>query len=334
MKYIKLGKSDLKVSVIGQGTGQFGTRAWGYGIQYDDKAISSVIEANIQSGINVFDTAETYGDGRSEILLGNKLKEYNRDDYVIITKVAPWNLAYKNVKKAANKSLERLGVNCIDLYLIHYPNPFIPLKCTLRAMEELVKDGKVRYIGVSNFNLSLLRSAQEYLSSSEIVANEIEYNLFSLRAENDLIPYCLNENICIIAYSPLAGGLLTGKYNVTNLPKDRAHAFNFYNRKSFFIKASELFTIIDAIAKSRNKKIPQIALNYVISNQNTIAIPAALSPTEVKLNADASSFELTRAELQKLKQSVPSISDLIYGFDHFVIRPISWAKESIRHIDK
>jgi len=146
---------------------------------------------------------------------------------VIISKVAPWNLGYNNVIKAAEKSLRRLNVDTIDLYLVHYPNPLIPMKETFRAMEMLVKKGKIRYIGVSNFSEYMLERAQEELSSNEIVANEIEYNILSRRAEKRIIPYCKRQNIGIIAYSPLAGGVLTGKYFFSNPPRDRARAFIF-----------------------------------------------------------------------------------------------------------
>jgi len=201
-----LGKSDLKVSVIGLGTGQFGAKAWGYKALYDDEDILKIIHTAIEHGINLFDTAETYGDGLSEALLGRALRDYGRDEFVIVTKVAPWNLRYKGVLHAAERSLRRLGLKTIDLYLIHYPNPLVPAKETFRALEDLVKIGKVRYIGVSNFGKELLKKAQAILSSSEIIANEIEYNILSRRAERDVIPYCKEHGIGIIAYSPLAGG--------------------------------------------------------------------------------------------------------------------------------
>jgi len=327
-----LGRSDLKVSVIGLGTGQFGSKAWGYGVRYGDKDIINIIQHAMKVGINIFDTAETYGYGKSEMLLGEALKDYDRDDFVIITKVAPWNLRYKDVIKAALRSLKRLNLKEIDLYLIHYPNPFIPLKETLRAMETLVREGKVRYIGVSNFNAWLLRKAEENLKSTEIVANEIEYNILSRRAEKETIPYCLKNKIAIIAYSPLAGGILTGKYTPNNPPRDRARAFNFLARKHILAKNQPLFNIMKQIAEEKGATIPQIALSWIISRPLHIAIPAALSIEEVEENSKAAHLILSREELNRISQIAEELHYLINVYDHYLIRNISWTKEAIKNI--
>jgi aryl-alcohol dehydrogenase-like predicted oxidoreductase len=325
-----LGKSDLKVSVIGLGTGQFGSKAWGYGVRYGDKNVIDIIQHAMEVGINVFDTAETYGYGKSEKLLGEALKGYDRDDFVIITKVAPWNLRYKDVIKAALRSLKRLNLKEIDLYLIHYPNPFIPLKETLRAMETLVREGKVRYIGVSNFNAWLLRKAEENLKSTEIVANEIEYNILSRRAEKETIPYCLKNKIAIIAYSPLAGGILTGKYTPSNPPRDRARAFNFLAHKHTLAKAQPLFNVLKEIAEKKGATIPQIALSWITSRPLHIAIPASLSVKEVKENAKAGELLLSTEELEKINNAAINQNIIEYSFDHHIIRPISWIKEMLK----
>jgi aryl-alcohol dehydrogenase-like predicted oxidoreductase len=332
MKYTYLGKSDLKVSVIGQGSGQFGAKGWGYGLTYWDDDLIKVIKADIENGITLFDTSETYGNGQAEVLLGNTLREYDRDDFTIITKVAPWNLSYESVLKAANKSLQRLNLKTIDLYLIHYPNPFIPLRSTMRAMEQLVDEGKIRYIGVSNFNRALLVKAQENLRKHEIIANEVEYNVFSKRAEVDLIPYCKSQKIGIIAYSPLAGGILTGKYSTDNLPKDRARAFNFYNRRYFIEKAAPLFSVLESIAKKNNASIAQIALRYIIRDSLYVAIPAALTAEEVKNNAMVPEMHLSEKEVFEIRKASVTVSNPVYFFDHFIIRPISWSKETLKHL--
>lgn len=163
MKYRILGKSDLKASVIGQGTGQFGTHAWGYGSTFNDKIIGNVIKQDIESGINLFDTSETYANGLSERLLGNYLYKYDRNDYIILSKVAPWNLRYNDVIKSVKNSLNKLKVKYIDLYLIHYPNPFIRFKETAKAFEDLIDSGYIKYIGVSNFNTNMMKIFNENL---------------------------------------------------------------------------------------------------------------------------------------------------------------------------
>jgi len=332
MRYIKLGKSDLKVSVIGLGTGQFGSKAWGYGIKYRDKEIINIIQHAIELGINVFDTAETYGYGKSEILLGKALKDYSREEFVIITKVAPWNLRFNDVIKAAERSLKRLNIKTIDLYLVHYPNPLIPMKETFRAMEKLVKEGKVRYIGVSNFNYYLLKKAEETLSSTEIIANEVEYNLFSRRAEKRTIPYCLKKRIAIITYSPLAGGILTGKYTPNNFPKDRARAFNFLARERVLKKAQPVFQVMKKIAKEKEASTAQVALSWIVSHPLHIAIPSALSVKEIEENAKAGDIMLSRNEIEQINKVAIALDDLTYIFDHYIIRPISWTKEALKHI--
>jgi len=330
MKYATLGKSGLKISVIGQGSGQFGSKDWGYGVNYNDKTILKIIQVAIESGINFFDTAENYSDGLSEKLLGQAFKTYDRDDFVIVSKVAPWNLGFKDLIKAANRSLNRLGVSTIDLYLIHYPNLLLPLRQTFRAMEHLVKRGKTRYIGVSNFDAYLVQKAQENLSSVEIVANEIEYNIFSRRAEKKIIPYCRKQGIGIIAYSPLAGGLLTGKFSPNKLPKDKARAFNFFNRRSFFRKAQPLFAVLKELAEDKRTSIAQIALAYVIKDSLCVAIPTALNEKEVKENAEVSEIVLSDEEYSRIKEATVTVNLPTYLFDHCIIRPISWTKETIR----
>jgi aryl-alcohol dehydrogenase-like predicted oxidoreductase len=330
MKYTTLGKSDLKISVIGQGSGQFGCKDWGYGVNYDDKSISKIIQVAIESGINFFDTAENYSDGVSEKLLGQAFKTYNRDDFVVVSKVAPWNLGFNNLVKAANRSLRRLGIGTIDLYLIHYPNPLLPLRQTFRAMEHLVKTGKVRYIGVSNFNAYLVQKAQENLSSTEIVANEIEYNIFSRRVERKVIPYCRRQGIRIIAYSPLAGGLLTGRFSPSRLPNDKARAFNFFNRRSFFGKAQPLFTVLKELAEEKGASVAQIALSFIIKDPLCVAIPTALNEKEVIQNARVSELALSDKEYSRIKEAAVTVSLPTYFFDHSITRPISWTKETIR----
>lgn len=330
MKYVTLGKSDLKVSVIGQGTGQFGTPAWGYGRQFSDSDIFEAVKKDIEMGVNLFDTAETYGYGRSEILLGNALRNYKRDNFHIISKVAPWNLTYDEVLKAAERSLQRLGTSFIDLYLIHYPNPFVSIKQTLRALEMLIKKGKVRFIGTSNFHPIQLKMAQESLSSTEIIANEIEYNILSRRSENYTIPYCINQKIGVITFSPLAGGILTGRYSASNLPRDRARAFNFVARRSFLKKSTKLIRILNDIAAKKHASIAQVALGWIISHPACVAIPAALNAPEAAEDAAAGTLSLSKDEINRINEASPWLSSPTYAFDHYIIRPISWTKEALK----
>jgi myo-inositol catabolism protein IolS len=326
MQLVRLGRTDLRVSVIGQGTGQFGTRMWGYGSRFDSPDIVKIIQTDMENGVNTFDTAEMYADGLSEKLLGNALREYDREDFVIITKVAPWNLRYHDVIKAAEASISRLGLGYIDLYLIHYPNPFVPLRETLQALEYLVRKGKVKYIGASNFNPKLLQKAQDRCRHEEIAANEIEYNVLSRQAEIGTIPYCTRNGIGIIAFSPLAGGVLTGRYGPNNPPNDRAHAFNFWAKPSMIREMNSLVGAISSVGRQRDATLAQISLAWVISHRSCAAIPAALSPLEATQNAQACNIALSRQDITAISNAAPTMSPFNYALDHYIVRPIAWAK--------
>ncbi len=326
MRYRKLGKSDLNASVVGLGSEQFGDRAWGYGVQYNDTTINRVIEAAIESGINLFDTAELYGDGKAEILLGNALRSCARSECLIVSKVAPWNLRYARLMKAAERSLNRLRVDSIDLYLVHYPNPLVPIKETFRALEYLVRKGKIRYIGVSNFQPFLIQKAQEALSRSEIIVNEIEYNILSRRAESTVIPYCRRHGIGIMAYSPFAEGILTGRYSAKNLPRDKARAFSFLAKRGFLQRARPLFEVLGDIAKEKKATVAQISLAYVLRDPNFIAIPAALSSLEVRDDARASDIQLSANDILRIHRTAPSLDIFRHSIDNFIYRPITWIK--------
>jgi aryl-alcohol dehydrogenase-like predicted oxidoreductase len=329
VKYRILGTSDLKASVIGLGTGQIGAATWGWGSKYDKNHVIKVIHKALDSGITLFDTAEMYGGGMSETLLGEALAGYERDDLVVVTKVAPWNLSHDGVIRAAERSLSRLGRRTLDLYLIHYPNPLVRLSETLRAMETLVKSGKVRHIGVSNFGRPLLRKACENLSTTKFVADEIEYNLFSHRTKSRLWPYCRSNDISLIAFSPLAGGLLTGKYSSDLVPGDRARAFNFLSRGRFLKKAEPLLGTLNEIARERGVSVPQVALSYLVREEGIHAIPAALTEEEVLENTSVTEISLNSYDAERIRSNLVSVDVPTYIFDNFIVRPISWTKSSV-----
>jgi aryl-alcohol dehydrogenase-like predicted oxidoreductase len=329
VKYRSLGNTDLRASVIGLGTGQIGAVPWGWGSKYDKSHVINVIRKAVESGITLFDTAETYGGGLSEALLGQALAGYERDEFVVVSKVAPWNLSYKGVIRSAEQSLSRLGMKTLDLYLIHYPNPLSRLSETMRAMRTLVKMGKVRYVGVSNFGQSLLRHAGECLSEGKIVVDEIEYNVFSHRAKDRVWPYCRSRGIDLIAFSPLAGGLLTGNYSKDRVPGDRARAFNFLSKKRFMKKAEPLLYILKEIAKEQGATVAQVALKYTVREEGVHAIPAALTKQEAIEDSNAIEVRLTVKDTEKITNNLVSIDLPTYAFDNYVIRPISWTRSSL-----
>lgn len=252
-----LGKTGIKISEIGLGTWQY-------------RGEIEALRVGISLGATHIDTAEVYG---TEDIVGEAIRGL-REKVFLATKVSPSHLNHDNVLKAAEGSLRRLGVNTIDLYQIHWPNPRIPIKETMRAMELLVKQGKIRYIGVSNFSVSELKEAQVAMSSQEIVSNQVEYNLQNREIETDLISYCQSQKITVTAYSPLnRGQIYSGKNG-----------------------------ILDKVAKKYGKTRAQVILNFLTAGENIVAIPKSDSVNHVKENCGASSWRLSAADVREIDQ--------------------------------
>ncbi len=229
----------------------------------------------IELGANLIDTAEVYG---TEDVVGQALHGI-RDRVFVATKVSGSNLRYDDVLRAADASLRRLQTGVIDLYQIHWPNSAIPIAETMRAMETLVDRGLVRRIGVSNFSLPELREARAALSKYPIVSNQVLYNLNRREIEDDLLPYCVEHRITIIAYTPLDDGRLAV------LPRVRM------NRKTL---------VLGRIAKETGKTPAQVALNWCTSRPNVIAIPKSNRSARVVENCGASGWRLSEHQIQAL----------------------------------
>ncbi|MHA1271725.1 MAG: aldo/keto reductase [Candidatus Helarchaeota archaeon] len=301
MKYLELGKDKTKVSVIGLGTWQFGTKGWGYGKEFGKDDAIRLINLAIDKGVNLLDTAELYGDGKSEDIIGYAIKE-RKDEVFIASKVFLTHLSYSKVLKACEKSLKRLNVKTIDLYQIHWPNPLFKLKSTIKALDKLVDDGKIRYIGVSNFNEKRLEKARS-LSKHEIVTDQVRYNLLCLRSEKSLIPYCKDNDIKIIAYSPLAQGLLTGKYDIKNrLKKKGARRTNAWFAPPNLKKATPMINKLKEIAKKYDKTPAQVALNWLLSNNIVFVIPGAKNTKQLEQNIGSLDFNLSQTEITELRE--------------------------------
>jgi len=272
MEYVRLGKSDLKVSIIGLGAWQAGGKAWGVDVE-EEQIVEAMVRA-YKLGVNLIDTAEAYGDGHSEEVVARAIRKIGRDNLVIATKVHGGHLRYNDVLKAAENSLRRLGIREIDLYQVHWPDPWeqIPLKQTMQAMERLYKEGKIRAIGVSNFAVRDLEEARKHLSDTVIVSNQVRYNMLQREVE-EVIPYCKKENITIIAYSPLAQGVLTGKYSLSNKPSDIVRRRNKLFSDRNLAEISRLLTVLERIAKARSKTIAQVAMNWLLREGNVVPIP-------------------------------------------------------------
>ena len=314
LEYTKLGKSAIKISRVGLGAWQVNRKQWGQ--DYTEEDIMKSMKRSYELGINFIDTAEAYGDGYSEEIVGKVAKEIGRDNLVIATKVHGRHCRYNDVLKAAEKSLKRLGVREIDLYQIHWPDPWeqIPLKETMNALERLFKEGKIRAVGVSNFAVRDLKEAQSYLSDIDIVSNQLRYNMVQREIEYDVLDYCKKKKITVIAWSPLAQGILTGKYSIHNKPKDSAREDNrlFYDHN--LKEISKLLKVLEKISESRNKTMGQVALNWLIKEKNVVPIPGAKNPKQAEENAGASGWELNSQELKEIDSVLETLSLSYYKY--------------------
>ena len=213
--------------------------------------------------MNLIDTAEMYAHGGAETLVGEAIKLRKRDDVFIATKAWPTHLHHDDLINACLASAQRLGVRQIDLYQIHWPNPVVPIRETMEAMEKLVRDGLIRHIGVSNFSAEQTSEAQDALTRSELASNQVEYSLTKRSVEQNLLPYCEKERITLIAYSPLGHG---------NLPKS---------------------LIPDSTLAKYHFTTAQAALNWVTRNARVVAIPKSARPEHTEENAASVSVRMT-----------------------------------------
>lgn len=301
MEYEVLGKSDLKVTKIGLGAWQFGTEWWGWGKDFGEKDAIDAIEASLEKGINWIDTAEVYGNGYSEELIGKVLGE-KRKNIIIATKVAGSHARYDDVIKACEGSLKRLRTDYIDLYQFHWPNSYVPIEETMRALEKLVQEGKARYIGLSNFPVPLIKEAQKSLKNTFIVSNQVRYNLISRDIEKEILPYCLEQNISIIAYSPIAQGLLAGKFSYENKPSDDLRKDNPLFKEPNFSQILKFVDVLKEIAKELGKTPAQVALRWLIEKKGVVAIPGAKNRKQAEDNAGAMGWKLDDELLKKLDE--------------------------------
>ncbi len=272
MEYKELAKG-VKIPVLGLGT-------WGIGgwetpdPSRDDENIAS-LRVGIELGMTHIDTAEFYAGGHCEEVVGEAIKPYDREELFITTKVWRTHLMYDDVIKAIKGSLRRLGLDYVDLYLVHWPNPEVPLQETMRAMEYCAEEGYARFIGVSNFDRSLLEEAQSYLKDHRIVANQVEYSLLEQGPRETLLPYCQREGVMLIAYTPLAKGRLA-------MPGS---------------------PVLDGMAYKYGKTPGQVALNWLISQGWVVAIPKASKIEHLKENVGAVGWRLSPEDWRRLGEA-------------------------------
>ncbi len=319
MDYTKLGKTGIKISKIGIGTWQWGTKSWGYGRTYTFKDLEGAFKEAYEQGINFIDTAEIYGNGESEKIIG-KLTEGIREEIVIASKVFPHHLTYKGVINAFKRSIERLKTDYIDLYYVHWPNHLIPMKSTAKAFLKLLNENKIRAIGVSNFNLSKMKKF-EMLVEGKLSANQVRYSLLHREPEKALLPYCKAKDITLVAYSPIDQGAITGKYNEKNLPKDiwrrTSVLFTSINMK----RIKPLIETLKLIAERHGVKPINIALRYIIQ-MGAVPIVGVKKKHHVEDIILTLETNLKQSEMETIKKQLDKIKLLKIRAYPYVIKRI------------
>ncbi|HEY1168538.1 MAG TPA: aldo/keto reductase, partial [Candidatus Limnocylindrales bacterium] len=210
MRYVEVG--GLRLSVIGLGTWQFGSREWAYGATYASDTAPAIVRRAIELGVTLIDTAEIYGFGRSERIVGEAIRG-RRDGLVIASKLVPLLPQPSVVGWQVRGSLRRLGVDAIDLYQVHFPNPFVSPRSTMAPMRPLLEDGLVRHVGVSNYSLGRWRAAERGLGHA-VLTNQVRFSLATPLPHWELVPYAREQGRVVIAYSPLGQGLLSGSHSL------------------------------------------------------------------------------------------------------------------------
>lgn len=307
VEYRELGKTGIKVSAVGIGTWQWGSKIWGYLKTYGERDLHEAFSKAVELGLNFFDTAEIYADGKSEEILGRCLRNVKSEELVIATKFSPTRVTEEGIRKSLENSLKRLGTSYVGLYQVHWPNPLAPIPKIMRILEKLWSEGKILAIGVSNFNLSQLIKARNSLSKTDVASNQVEYNMLKRNIEKKMIEYCLREKIAIIAYSPLAQGLLTGKYSKANKPQEIVRKFNPYFTSKRLEKIKPLLDILSEIAIKKGKTIAQVALNWILRWGNTIPIPGVKNARQVVDVAGSTDFRLNDEELRIIEEKLQEI---------------------------
>ncbi|WXG39457.1 MAG: aldo/keto reductase [Candidatus Freyarchaeum deiterrae] len=261
-----MGKTGEKISILGQGT--WGLNRGNYELFKDS------LRKGIELGMTHIDTAEVYAWGVAERAVGEVVSEYNRDDLFITSKLFPMHVTDGRSKKACYSSLKRLGLKNVDLYLVHWPIPST-MKRMMRVMEALVKEGKTRYIGVSNYSVAQFKKAQSYLKKYELVDNQLKAHLEHQVHINESLPFYQKEGVTMTAYSPLA-------------------------HSGFTKLGGKLGENLEKVAKSHKATIQQIAIAWLINHDNVIAIPKAFKVKHVESNAEAADIKLKKEDIELL----------------------------------
>ncbi|HKJ69160.1 MAG TPA: aldo/keto reductase [bacterium] len=313
MNYRYLGNSDLKVSVVGIGT-------WGMGGDFfgkvDDKQSIRAIQTAMEEGVNLIDTAPAYGDGHAEEVVGEAILG-RREEVILATKVGVLregekfvnNLKPASIRQEIEDSLRRLNVDVIDLYQIHWPDPNTPIADTVNELMKIQKEGKFRYLGVSNFKPHLMDEVRE---KTDVVSLQPHYSLLRRDIEGRVLPYCIENHIGVLGYGTLASGILTGKFS--EIPdfgeKDRRHEFYDYFKEPTWSKIQQLLDVLRNIAEKYNRPLAQVAIEWAFQQEGiTSVLVGAKNEEQAKSNAEAGGKTLSDKDLKRIEKGYRKIFD-------------------------
>ncbi len=301
-----LGTTGIEVTPLGFGTWAWGDSLfWGYGKDYGELELRLAFQAAVNQGITFFDTAEVYGLGKSEELLGKFIKETHATTQ-IATKYMPlpWRFRKEDVADALTASLKRLKMPSIDLYQVHFPAPsFLSQSGLMDALADEVEQGRIKSVGVSNYNAQQLREAHQLLARRGVplAVNQMRYSLITREIEtNGVLAAARELDVTILAYSPLAQGLLTGKYTASN-PPTGARSMDKRFQSAGLMKLQPVFNKLNELGDKYSKTPAQVALNWLICQPGVIPIPGIKTAAQVDQNAGALGWELTVDEISELR---------------------------------
>jgi aryl-alcohol dehydrogenase-like predicted oxidoreductase len=288
------------VSRIGLGTWQFGSREWGYGDSYAADTARGIVRRARELGVTLFDTAEIYGFGKSERILGEALGE-ERTTVVVASKIFPVAPIPAVIRHREAASAHRLQLKKIPLYQVHQPNPVVPDSVIMPGMRSLLDEGRIGAAGVSNYSLDRWQKADAALGRP-VVSNQVHFSLAHADPLHDLVPFAQRENRMVMAYSPLAQGLLSGKYHADNRPGG-VRAMNPLFSPENLRRAEPLLATLREVAAGHQAKPAQVALAWLLSLPSVVAIPGASSVEQLEFNVAAADLELDAASVTALTEA-------------------------------
>jgi aryl-alcohol dehydrogenase-like predicted oxidoreductase len=293
VRYLEAG--GARVSVIGLGTWQFGSTEWGYGREYADRVAGDIVRRALELGVTLIDTAEVYGLGRSERIVGAAIHD-RRGDVFLATKLFPIGLP-PMVWWRAGRSIRRLGVDHVDLYQLHWPSPLFPPRSTMPRFKRLVDDGLARHVGVSNHDLAGWQACDRALGGP-VLSNQVRFSLVAREPERELVPFAQREGRIVIAYSPLGQGLLSGKYE-SSAPANFRRVRGDFSAEGR-ARRKPLIDALRQIASAHQATPAQVALAWLVRKPNVVAIPGASSVRQLEENVAAADLVLAPDDVARL----------------------------------